>query len=82
MTKQSWNKAVSTPSFPNHIGILKTSIEIEPSISMVVLMDSKEQSGDTVRRRVLNIMYREALPTQISGSADTRENCPKSSRFG
>lgn len=36
--------------------ILKTSIEIEPSISLVVLMDSKERSGDTVRRRVLNIM--------------------------
>lgn len=61
LTKQSWNEAVSTPLFPNHTGILKTSIEIEPSNSLVVLMDSQEQSWGMVRRRVLNIVYSEAL---------------------
>lgn len=39
LTKQSWNEAVSTPLFPNHTGILKTSIETEPSIFLDILME-------------------------------------------
>lgn len=34
--------------FPTTLEFLKTSIEIEPSISLVVLMDSKKQSRDMV----------------------------------